>query len=956
MKQKNMTEQLQKLAKSYTPEWSFSAQNPDAGSVLGILLTDMLRGSQNRLDQAMHKHKVQYLNRFDRLVEEPVSAARGYVQFLPVTGNEDIMAVPAQTGLSAQVGEKEILFETAYDICLADTGVTSVIVTDQKEDKIVTLAQKEDQSRLEHLDFQAFDIRGVNEASHVFYLCLSSVVEGAQSVDLSLRLHAQKKEDAVNAAALLASEQVRISMAEPWGEEGGYREVGFDQVTCRENVLSLKKEGYSIQPAEIDGKEGYFLIFKAVKGIPQIVLSGVDICLSGNDIAPDLVYLEGVDVGSRQFAPFGIPLEMMAECSMDSREVFSKKGALVTMDFDLEYEIREEKIEMQEPEIEYKAIMKRPPEAALSRTVTVCADRISWEYRSENGWKRLLTGGEYEKLMNGEKQGKIRLSFPCPEDMADWEEDEPRIRIRLLFAENIYKMPALYKCPVIKNLQFSYDYKENPVKPLDGFSVNNCQKRSCMERFMAGVDTGIFYPTQGQNRCMYFCFDNPIWGLPFSLFFDIENLNGLPVSFTAEYLSENGFKTLRVIDETDGFLHSGVIRFLISSDMKREALFGREGYFLRFTGFEKEYPAYRLPCIRGIYPNMARVENQNTRTEYFYVEDKNEPLTIKLAEENLTQAFVSVHEKDKEGEGWKDWKKAVRSYEAGRVYQEDLAAGTITFSAFAFSEVSFAQEGPQIRVCYRSYKGDEANLPAGAIVTMLDANRYVSEVVNPFATYGGCDAYTEESTAGYIEGILKSRNRIVTQQDLLKVLRQTSYSILETSCMPDVDEQGNPAPGLMTAAVLTQDIDRTGNVFFDIRKEMMKKLEETGNFRIMGRTVNLVQPRFLACSVTVWLEKDNMENVYELTKRAQELIHDFLDPFCGGIGQKGWRIGSYPRVSQIRAWLEKNLTEVTIAQIAVTAFVDGQEKKIREDISDLSKSPFVMPVNGQHKVYIDLKQ
>lgn len=955
MKQRKLTEQLEKLAKSYTPEWSFSKENPDAGSVLGLLITDMLSNSSEQLEKAMHKHKIQYLNRFDRLVEEPVSAARGYVQFRPVAGVEDLMLVPAGTAVSAQSGEKEIVFETAHDICLADSGITAVLVTDQKEDRIVSLAECREDERLEKLSVRAFDVNGINEASHVFYLGLEPVLEGGSGVDILLELRAKEMQDAVHSAEVFASGQVRIAMAEPGEEEGAWREIPFDRVTAEGNRLRLEKADYQIRAMELHGKYGCFLIFHSVNGVADVAVSGMEAYVAASGVAPDTVSLEGVNIGTQMFAPFGVPLEMMSECALDSREVFSKKGAALTMEFDLDYEIREQKIEMAEPDVEYRAIMKRQPEIAEAKTVTVCADRIAWEYRSENGWKRLLTGAGYEQVMNGEKTGRVTIRFRCPDDLADWEEEEPRIRLRLLEAENIYKMPAVYKCPVIRNLHFSYSYEDSPLQPVSAWAVNNCQERDCMERFAAGADVGIFYPTEQAERSMYFCFDQPISGLPFSLYFDMENRSGLPVRFSAEYLSENGFKGLRMIDGTDGLLHSGVIRFLIASDMKRESLYGREGYFLRFTGLETEYPTWRLPVIRGIYPNMARVENQNTRTEYFYVDDRNEPLTIKLSEENLTMLEVSVYEQNGDNAGWVTWKKAVRSYEPGRVYQEDLAAGTISFSSYAFSEIRFGEDEPQIRVSYRSYKGDLANVPAGSILTVLDANRYISEVSNPFAAYGGCDAYTEESTAGYIEGILKSRNRIVTQEDLLTLLRQTSYSVLETACVPDVDEQGAECPGTMTVAVLTKDTDHSGNVFYDIRKEMYKKLEETGNFCVMGRKINLVQPRFLPCSVSVWLEKDSMENAYELTRRAEELIVQFLDPYRGGSNGNGWKIGTYPRVSQIRAWLKKNLPDVTVARIAVTASVDGEEKTIKEEIRDLSRSPFVMPVSGKHQVYIELK-
>ena len=957
MKDKKIMKQLEKLAASYTPEWKFDPENPDAGSALAMLIADMFADSKERLSKALHKHKIQYLNRFDKLVCEPVSVAKGYVQFTPVAGNEDVMAVPAGTQLMAEQGDQEILFETVHDICLADAGLTCVIVTDRQEDSVAVLAESLDGERLETVQIQAFSTEGKNESSHKVILGLPAMFDGDTGIDLSLYVSAENAEKKEEALKLLSSGAVQYSIARAAGEEGDQiKEIPIDRVTRQEDHIRLEKENYEIGKALYHGKEGYYLILTAKEGLPQITVNGISFDVSAQNVRPDHIRVEGVDVSAERVALFGKPLALMNACEIDSRQVLSKKGAVVTMNFSLDYEIYEDSLENSEVAVEYKAIMKKQPEQAASKPASVVADRISWEYRSVTGWKKLFTGSEYEQMMNGGKNGEMSLTFVCPMDMAEAEEDESRIRIRLLHAENIYKMPAVYQCPVINNLQFSYTYQEKAALPVSAESINNSISRNLLSRLESGLETDLFSSDLEANRSMYFIFDNSISGLPFSLYFDMENLQARPLDFTVEYGTADGFKPIRIMDGTDGLLHSGVIRFLIGSDMAQKTMFGREGYVLRMTGYEKQYPAYRLPVIKGIYPNMAKVENRSSLTEYFYVDDPMEELTVKLGAENLTQLSVSVLEKTGEESQWVEWKRASRSYEPGRVYQENLAEGTIQFSAFAFSDIRLDEEEAPVRVTYRTYTGDAANVEKGTILTVMDSNRYVSEISNPFAAFGGCDAYTEKSTQGYIEGILKSRNRIVTEDDLLHLLRQTSYSVLETSCIPDRNEVGEPQPGIMTVAVLTADTDNSGNVFYEIRKEMQKKLEETGNFCVMGREIHLVQPRFLPCSVSVWLEKDNMENAYELTRRAEELITDFLNPYHGGSEGKGWKIGSYPRVSQIRAWLKKNLPDVTVARIAVTASVDGEEKTIREDIHDLSQSPFVMPVSGEHRVYIDLKE
>ncbi|MBR2948341.1 MAG: hypothetical protein IKC46_00615 [Lachnospiraceae bacterium] len=955
MKEKNILTQLEKLAASYTPEWKFDKNNPDAGSALAMLIADMFADSRQRLDKALHKHKIQYLNRFDKLVSEPVSTAKGFVQFTPVAGNEDLMAVPAGTQLMAENGEQEIIFETVHDICLADAGLTAVLVTDRYDDKIVSLAESAAQERLEKITFTAFSTEGKNEAYHKVLIRLPELFEGDKDIKLELSISAPSQEMEADALKLLASDQVRFFLAEPCGEEReGIREVPVDSVSLSKGGLMIQKADYVIQKAFFEEKEGCYLILRSTQEIPQITVSGLGFRMNGSDISPDHVRVEGVDIFAQEIIPFGMPLALMSECEMESREVLSKKGAKVTMHFDLDYQIYETVLENPETEVEYRAIMKKQPESAISRPANVFADRISWEYRSVTGWKKLFTGSTYEQLMNGVKKGAVNLEFVCPHDMAEADEEESRIRIRLIHAENIYRIPAVYQCPVMKNLTFSYAYEEEGIAPDEVIGINNGITRNLTDRLEKGLDTDLFWSDLEHNRSMYLYFDNSVSGLPFSLYFDVKNLSARSFDFTVEYGTKDGFKPIRVMDGTDGLLHSGVIRFLIGSDMTPKQLFGREGYVLRMTSYEKDHSPYRLPVIEGIYPNIAKVENQSSQTEYFYVDDPTEELSIKLGAENLTRMSVFVLEKNGENSEWVEWKRAARSYEPGRVYQEDLAGGTVTFSAFAFSDIRLDDEEAPIRVSYRTYTGDAANVEKGSILTVLDANRYVSEINNPFAAYGGCDAYTEHTTEGFIEGILKSRNRIVTQEDMLHLLRQTSYSVREVSCGLDVDAKGAKAPGLITVAVMTDEADSDGHIFYEIKKDMQKKLEESGNFTVMGRKVNLVQPVFAACSVTAWLEKDSMENAYELSVSAKQLIEQFLDPVTGGIEQDGWRIGSYPRVSQIRAWLRKNLKDVSIAKLAVTASVDGREIKILEDISEITENPFVIPVNGEHVVHIDL--
>lgn len=955
---KNMREQLHRLAKSYTPEWKFTQETPDAGSVLGMLISDMLEDSSNRLERAMHKHKIQYLSRFDALIKEPVSVSKGYVQFTPVTGSEGLMLVPKGTEISADTTDEEILFETMHDVCLADTGVTSVIVTDGKKDKIVFLEGKDTEERIKGVSHKAFDCSGENEASHLFYICFDTILDHTCGMDLVLSVDANKKEEAVKAATLLASGKVEITIAESVSqEEEVYRCIPFDSVSAKDGKVFLKKADYIPTQLCLRGKTGYFLIIRTLDEVVDLVLSGIRLGLERGELIPEIKRLDGADTKAEEFYPFGEPMQLLAECCMDCAEAFSKKGAAITISFELGYTHREEKLELPDINIEYKAIMKRPPEVAYTKPAMVCADRIVWEYLSKTGWKRLLEDEASEKMMNGESEGNVEVTFVCPTDMVTMEEaDEPRLRIRLLKADNIYKIPAIYKSPVIRHLRIAYSYEGREQTPLAAYTRNNYQMQDCMERFVTGVNTQIFYATERAERSMYLCFDESIQGMPFSLYFDLDNYSNLPIDFTVEYSRQDDFKPIHIVDGTSGMLNSGSMQFLISSDMAKRTLFGKEGYFLRFTGYEKEYPDYRLPIIKGIYPNVAKVENRSTSEEYFYIDDKNEALSVKLKKENLKQISVWIHEKDGQNDEWVEWKQATHSYEYGRVYHVDMAQGIVNFGSFAFSDISLSDNGPEIMIKHRNYEGAAANLPKNSLQTMRDSNRFVSEVTNLFSTYGGYDAYTEKSTTDYITGVLRSRNRAVTEGDILDLLRQTSYSVVSMKCGLDVDVLGNEAPGKATVAVLTKEYDKGTHIFHEIRGEMKKKLEEEGSFLAMGREVDIVQPHFLRLNLRLWLEKETMENAYNLQNMAYAVIEEFIDPIKGGLNGEGWKIGSFPRVSQIRAYLRKRLKDVSIAKMAVTILTEDKEIEIKEDISAISKSPFILPVSGEHMIHIDLKQ
>ena len=94
-------EKLKKLMNSYVPEFAYEPGASDPGSVLTDLCAEMIGTCEERYSRVLSKHRIQYLNLFDPLIQEPVSASRGYVQFQPVKGYEGMVPIPAGTSVIA---------------------------------------------------------------------------------------------------------------------------------------------------------------------------------------------------------------------------------------------------------------------------------------------------------------------------------------------------------------------------------------------------------------------------------------------------------------------------------------------------------------------------------------------------------------------------------------------------------------------------------------------------------------------------------------------------------------------------------------------------------------------------------------------------------------------------------------------------------------------------------------
>ena len=146
------------------------------------------------------------------------------------------------------------------------------------------------------------------------------------------------------------------------------------------------------------------------------------------------------------------------------------------------------------------------------------------------------------------------------------------------------------------------------------------------------------------------------------------------------------------------------------------------------------------------------------------------------------------------------------------------------------------------------------------------------------------------------------------------------------------------------------------HVFYEMKRKITDRLIKDSALYPLGRKVSLVQPYFVKLNVRVWLEKESLENAYDLQNRANEMIEKFIDPLNGGPGYQGWEIGEFPRSSQIIATLRTGISGCSISKILMTAEIEGKEVPVDESFFEKVQNPLIMAVNGEHIVYIEVSE
>lgn len=122
------------------------------------------------------------------------------------------------------------------------------------------------------------------------------------------------------------------------------------------------------------------------------------------------------------------------------------------------------------------------------------------------------------------------------------------------------------------------------------------------------------------------------------------------------------------------------------------------------------------------------------------------------------------------------------------------------------------------------------------------------------------------------------------------------------------------------------------------------------------RNVFIREPLMVEIELMIAVEVMGFQDMFAVRRQIQQTLEQFLDPVNGNFHQKGWEIGSLPDELQLETLIKTIPGIVQLKTCVVFAYLGNMPGRPKTDLHKICRSPFVLPVNGQHQIQIFVSQ
>ncbi len=211
---------------------------------------------------------------------------------------------------------------------------------------------------------------------------------------------------------------------------------------------------------------------------------------------------------------------------------------------------------------------------------------------------------------------------------------------------------------------------------------------------------------------------------------------------------------------------------------------------------------------------------------------------------------------------------------------------------------------------YRYGGGQEGNVEAGVINTLKTAIPFIARVSNRTPAWGGLDAESLEAAMARVPGLLRSRERAVTEADFEFMARQAlPAAIGRVKCLqPRPAEAGRIVPGQVFVLVIPR-VPRPGGRHtaeqLEPEPEDLEKLSAyLDESRLLTTRLDIRAPAYSWVSAHVQLRAAPGADQDAVERSVLERLYRFINPLTGGPDGNGWPFGRDLFVSDIYQCLQ----------------------------------------------------
>lgn len=701
-----------------------------------------------------------------------------------------------------------------------------------------------------------------------------------------------------------------------------------------------------------------------------------------NPIPPDRAFTNNlpIDLAKKGFFPFGERPRINDAFYIGSEEVFSRKGASITIDVTLSFPIK--------------------PDPDKVPTVT-----LAWEFWNGDTWNVLgtmpttntittpVTPQDPYQFMDLSGAftvpGTRRITFRAPEifprevngqnnywirvriDSGGYGEDAKLTKVKdppQTLADWKYDA-ATFRPPFTTTLTLSYAYED--FQEMDHLLTHNNFVYQPIEQGSEGGFPAFtpFQPPEDADPALYLGFDRKFSNRPVSLYLAVVEQPQIPSAplVTWEYRHGKIWENLGIQDETKTLTQAGMAEFIGPADSEQHVEFGSALYWIRARLEEARLqPGEKsLFSLSGVYPNTAWARQAITlydevigsstgkprqvfalsrfpvlKGEQIEVREPEPPSPeeIRALEEEGERDPVRVIRDEVRNitEVWVRWHGVEHFYlskPTSRYYVIDRAAGQVRFGDGMRGMIPPPARDNIRAARYQAGGGRKGNVAAGTITVMKRAFPLIDRVSNPAAAGGGSDQENLDAVKARGPLTIKHRDRAITYEDCEWLAKEASIHVARARCIGAKD---GAAAGKIALLIVPESEEPKPFPSPGLIRQVKAFLETR---RTPTADLSVVGPAYVEVSVAAEVVPTSFGDADLVRRRIVQALTAFLHPLTGGPEKSGWAFGRDVFLSEIAALIEEAEGVDHVREATISGTADTEDRTLTRDGKRLAEVP-----------------